>query len=266
MFKLSEPLNTDNTESFENRPKKIYKVEQSVYNSVTENANEIDKISSQESYDLASHLLHESQEQPEKLNELCLNEDNRQISLDQSLKAPSDKSAGEVKCDVVMLVDGNENRCDKVFSITTLTTHLEEHLNATWWNSTYFILKRLVQLRDTVEQLAKSLSHYSEQQQRKDGQNLSEKLLSKSEWNELDELILLLSPFAQSTKLIRGSQYPTLGMMLLTISLLSSHLHCIKISLTSSKILNVCQLIEDSISACYDLPLTEAYVAFYLDP
>ncbi|CAG8795806.1 3_t:CDS:2, partial [Racocetra persica] len=125
---------------------------------------------------------------------------------------------------------------------------------------------QLVQLQDAVEQFTKSLSHHPDQQQRKDRQNLNRKLLSKSEWNELDELILLLLPFAQSTKLIEGSQYPTLGMMLPTISLLSSYLHRTKISLTLSKILNVCQLIEDSISARWDSPLTEAYVAFYLDP
>ncbi|CAG8574931.1 8886_t:CDS:1, partial [Cetraspora pellucida] len=41
-----------------------------------------------------------------------------------------DKSAKEVKCNVVMLVDENENRCDRVFNITTSTTHLREHFNA----------------------------------------------------------------------------------------------------------------------------------------
>ncbi|CAG8626754.1 22812_t:CDS:2 [Dentiscutata erythropus] len=117
-----------------------------------------------------------------------------------------------------------------------------------------------------IKQLAKSLSHHSDQQQKKHGQYLSDKLLSKFEWNELDELILLLLPFAQSTKLIGGTQYPTLGMMLPTISLLTLHLCHIKRSLKSSEILNVCQLIENSIFACWESPLMEAYIASYLDP
>ncbi|CAG8798696.1 9958_t:CDS:2, partial [Cetraspora pellucida] len=83
---------------------------------------------------------------------------------------------------------------------------------------------------------------------------------------ELDELILLLLPFAQSTKLIGGAQYPTLSMMLPTISLLSSHLRHIKSSLISPNILNICQLIEDSMSACWETPLMEAYITSYLDP
>ncbi|CAG8653598.1 31909_t:CDS:2 [Gigaspora margarita] len=84
---------------------------------------------------------------------------------------------------------------------------------------------RLLHLQDAVKQLARSLCYYPELQQRKDGQNLSKKLLLETEWEELNELTLLLELFAQTTKLIGGAQYPTLGMMLSTISLLLSYLH-----------------------------------------
>ncbi|CAG8752607.1 19549_t:CDS:2 [Gigaspora margarita] len=136
----------------------------------------------------------------------------------------------------------------------------------TRWNSTFFVLKRLLHLQDAVKQLARSLYHYSELQQRKDRQNLSKKLLLETEWEELNELKLLLEPFTQTTKLIGGAQYPTLGMMLPTISLLLSHLHQMNESLSSSIILDVCQKIEDSILNRWKEPSNEAYIASYLDP
>ncbi|CAG8803081.1 21032_t:CDS:2 [Gigaspora margarita] len=45
------------------------------------------------------------------------------------------------------------------------------------WNSMFFVLKRLLYLQDAIKQLARSLYHYPELQQRKDRQNLSKKLL-----------------------------------------------------------------------------------------
>ncbi|CAG8677856.1 13049_t:CDS:2 [Cetraspora pellucida] len=109
----------------------------------------------------------------------------------------------------------------------------------TRWNSTYFVLKSLTQLRDATEQLAKSLYQQPELPQKKDG---------------------------QTTKLIGGAQYPTLGMMLPTISCLFTHLDQMKTSLISSNILDVCYKIEDSMFACWETPLIEAYIASYLDP
>ncbi|CAG8784370.1 40742_t:CDS:2, partial [Gigaspora margarita] len=47
----------------------------------------------------------------------------------------------------------------------------------TRWNSTYLVLRRLVQLQDATEQLAKSLCQHPEIQQRKDGQSLSNPLM-----------------------------------------------------------------------------------------
>ncbi|CAG8480948.1 7046_t:CDS:2 [Gigaspora margarita] len=70
------------------------------------------------------------------------------------------------------------------------------------WNSTFFVLKRLLHLQYAVKQLARSLCHHPESQQRKDGQNLSKKLLLEAECEELNELALLLEPFIQTTKLI----------------------------------------------------------------
>ncbi|CAG8516369.1 15764_t:CDS:2 [Dentiscutata erythropus] len=45
----------------------------------------------------------------------------------------------------------------------------------TRWNSTFLVLKRLLQLQDAVEQLTRSLYHHPDFQQRKDRQTLSEK-------------------------------------------------------------------------------------------
>ncbi|CAG8795489.1 24867_t:CDS:2, partial [Gigaspora rosea] len=156
---LLEQTNVDDAESSEIRPKKIQKIKRSEQTTVIESE---DELSSQVSCSTASppstplniSLQHKSQEQP---NELCLSEDNRQSNFDQSLKAPNvkilsntivqsninssniswvwdfmkkDKSKREVKCDVVTLLDGNNKKCGKIFSITTSTTHLGEHLNA----------------------------------------------------------------------------------------------------------------------------------------
>ncbi|CAG8451595.1 2642_t:CDS:2 [Cetraspora pellucida] len=49
-------------------------------------------------------------------------------------------------------------------------------------------------------------------------------LLSTEEWSSIDELAKLLYSFAQATEYIRGSQYPTLRMMISTLIKLSRHL------------------------------------------
>ncbi|CAG8853164.1 11422_t:CDS:2, partial [Gigaspora margarita] len=102
--------------------------------------------------------------------------------------------------------------------------------------------------------------------QRKDGQSLSSKLLSENEWNELEELITLLAPFAQITELIGGSHYPTLSMMLPTISCLFTHLNQMKASLISPNILDICHQIENSMFTRWEDPLIECYILSYLDP
>ncbi|CAG8845933.1 24026_t:CDS:2, partial [Gigaspora margarita] len=98
-----------------------------------------------------------------------------------------------------------------------------------------------------TEQLAKSLCRHPEIQQRKDGQSLSSKLLSENEWNKLEELITLLAPFAQMTKLIGESHYPTLSMMLPTISRLFTHLNQMKASLILPNILDVFEMATNTI-------------------
>ncbi|CAG8766082.1 12475_t:CDS:2, partial [Dentiscutata erythropus] len=101
----------------------------------------------------------------------------------------------------------------------------------------------IVELIHAVKHLAKSLSCHPESQQKKDGQSLNKRLLLEEEW-----------------------KYPTLGMMLPTISLLLSHLHQINESINSFKIKDVCEKIEDSITKHWKFPLIEAYIASYLDP
>lgn len=129
-----------------------------------------------------------------------------------------------------------------------------------------FCFKKINSITRCCKATCKALCCHPEFQQRKDGQSLSSKLLSETEWIELDELVLLLEPFAQTTKLIGGSQYPTLGMMLPTILLLLSHLYRMNELLSSTLILDVYQSIENSISNRWETPLIEAYIASYLDP
>lgn len=35
----------------------------------------------------------------------------------------------KITCDVVTKIDGNEKKCNNIYSIKTSTTHLAEHLN-----------------------------------------------------------------------------------------------------------------------------------------
>ncbi|CAG8797176.1 3015_t:CDS:2, partial [Dentiscutata erythropus] len=152
---------------------------------------------------------------------------------------------------------------DLIESLEQPTTS-QSQKKITYPSSNPFVM--LLQLRDAVEQLTRSLRHHPDFQQRKNEQTLSEKLLTNTEWMELEELTLLLGPFAQTTKLIGGTQYPTLSMILPTISLLFTHLYQMKESLTSSNILNICHQIEDSMTKHWEAPLMKAYIASYLDP
>ncbi|CAG8676615.1 5972_t:CDS:1, partial [Dentiscutata heterogama] len=44
-----------------------------------------------------------------------------------------DKSKEKIRCNIVITnLNGNKKKCDKIFSITTSTTHLGKHLNSVY--------------------------------------------------------------------------------------------------------------------------------------
>ncbi|CAG8831004.1 24122_t:CDS:2, partial [Gigaspora margarita] len=187
--------------------------------SVIKSKGEIDEISSQEFYNSDSLSLKlfqsafESENQLEVSDKLFQNKTNRnnmQIFSDQSLKVPdveiltnnvkSNSQPSNVK-DLEWPLLGNDDDDPKSESDNTFELPIQA------------------------------------KQQRKDGQHLSDKLLSKSEWNELNELILLFSPLPINKInwrcTIPHSWYNTFYYFTTNLTF---------------------------------LPLMEAYIAFYLDP
>ncbi|CAG8783334.1 21891_t:CDS:1, partial [Dentiscutata erythropus] len=101
---------------------------------------------------------------------------------------------------------------------------------------------------------------------RNDGDVLDNLLLDNYEWQYLDELVLLLQPFAQSITFMRGSQYLTMDMMYPTIYKLIQHLDDISIKLTTSEIQDICEIMNDSMLSRWDEPKEIGLIASYLDP
>ena len=75
--------------------------------------------------------------------------------------------------------------------------------NDTRWNSTYFMVKRAVKLRESVD------LYYTQSVLEKDGISLQD-VLKDDDWNTLTELRAVLRPFAQVTKAFEGNG-PTLS-------------------------------------------------------
>ncbi|CAG8808681.1 4042_t:CDS:1, partial [Dentiscutata erythropus] len=97
-------------------------------------------------------------------------------------------------------------------------------------NFIYLLLKRLLLFQHLAYQLAQQLQKDISQQVRNDGNLLYNLLLENYEWQYLEELIILLQPFAQSIIFIGDSHYPTLGIMYLTIQKLFNHLNTVKLA------------------------------------
>ena len=86
----------------------------------------------------------------------------------------------------------------------------------TRWSSTYLIIDRLVDLKDTVEEICKDLKWNG---------------LLNTDWAMLENLGELLQPFAYYTQLMTGSKVPTLPSIFPSILELKGHLN--KVSLNS---------------------------------
>ncbi|CAG8722449.1 6851_t:CDS:2, partial [Gigaspora rosea] len=88
---------------------------------------------------------------------------------------------------------------------------------ATRWNSTYMALERLVELERPIKWLANDLENSNNNDNRRDGTNIRDKLLTNEEFSIARELVNLLSPFDKATEILSGSNYATLGIMVPTV-------------------------------------------------
>lgn len=136
----------------------------------------------------------------------------------------------------------------------------------TRWNSTYFILKRLLELRDAIEELSKSLIRDPDRGIRSDGNILKEKILSKYDWQGLEELSNLLHPFAQASIYMSGSHYPTLSMMYPIMYRIFKHLNQIECNLTHISVIDTHKHIRESLNARWEDPKMTGWLATILDP
>lgn len=84
---------------------------------------------------------------------------------------------------------------------------------STRWNSTYLAWDRLLYLRDAIEELAAKLFRDRDSNVKKDGRQIKKINLSDDEWNFMESLVTLLSPFEEATTLLGGSNYTTLSLM-----------------------------------------------------
>ncbi|PKY36187.1 hypothetical protein RhiirB3_458263 [Rhizophagus irregularis] len=87
----------------------------------------------------------------------------------------------------------------------------------TRWNSSYYAWNRLFYLKDAIIQLQTDLYTSTNREDKKDGTKLKKIMLSEEEWELLDKLIDLLSPFEGATRYFSGGTYVTLSKMMLTI-------------------------------------------------
>ncbi|CAG8716602.1 34885_t:CDS:1, partial [Racocetra persica] len=136
----------------------------------------------------------------------------------------------------------------------------------TRWNSTFFLLERLIYFCDTLSVLANKLASNPNRTTRSDSDDLKKLLLNSEDWTLLDELILLLRSFVDTTNLTSGSSYPTLSLWYPTLHCLREYLNNILQTITSSQIRTVCTEILASLYKHWDIPDELDCIASFLDP
>ncbi|CAI2191739.1 6129_t:CDS:2, partial [Funneliformis geosporum] len=86
------------------------------------------------------------------------------------------------------------------------------------------------------------------------------------DWIALEELILLLRPFVDTTNLTSSSTYPTLSLWFPTLHYLKEYLKNIIQTITSQSIVTVCNKILASLNKRWELSHMLGYIASFLDP
>ena len=70
--------------------------------------------------------------------------------------------------------------------------------NTTRWNSTYFMLARLIELKDVIEKSQRA-------------EEMKDLLIAKEEWVTMGQLSTVLEPIMSCSKILEGEKYATLG-------------------------------------------------------
>ncbi|GET52921.1 zinc finger BED domain-containing protein 1-like [Rhizophagus irregularis DAOM 181602=DAOM 197198] len=95
----------------------------------------------------------------------------------------------------------------------------------TRWNSTYLAWDRLIFLQCAILQLNVNLSCSLIREEKADSIKLKKIMLSDNEWELLDELCNILSPFEKATRDLSGNTYVTLSQVVPIITRLTNSLN-----------------------------------------
>lgn len=83
------------------------------------------------------------------------------------------------------------------------------------WNSTHYMLESLMIFRPIIENLFKNIRKLNISKRQMN--SLSQLEISNDYWDLIEILMKVLAPFRHETKLISGSQYPTVGLTLFVL-------------------------------------------------
>ena len=83
--------------------------------------------------------------------------------------------------------------------------------NNTRWNSNLYAFQRLIILKPAIQMLKASLMNDTNSYVRKEGEKLEGLCLTVHEWKIIREMVEILKPFEEATRLLSGINYPTIG-------------------------------------------------------
>ena len=136
----------------------------------------------------------------------------------------------------------------------------------TRWNSTFFVLERLLKLHESVELLMKNLSNDPNRDYKNDGISLDKLFLTNNEWAAVEELVNVLKPFANATTILGGSSYPTLNIIYPIIVNLAKKLEEGLQEINDLEIKEVADTILEQVNYRWHDPGMTALTATFLDP
>jgi hypothetical protein len=136
----------------------------------------------------------------------------------------------------------------------------------TRWNSTFFVLERLLKLYESIELLIRNLSNDPNRDYRNDGKTLGELFLTIDEWIAVKKLVKILKPFANATKILSGSTYPTLNIVYPIIINLIKKLEGELLEIDDLEVKNVTDIILEQINYRWHDPGMAALATTFLDP
>ena len=132
------------------------------------------------------------------------------------------------------------------------------------WSSFYNSLVRLYELKNSIKWLANSLENSQTRVDNQDFVIMDQFLPTSLEWKVINELINLLAPAEQATKLLGGENYTTLAITMPIIKEVIQHFTNIKSS--NITITNVKNAILSDLVIRWNIPNDFGIIASFLDP